>query len=269
MLLPYSAFSEIEYIFDDQNNARYDSGVLKVQKRLGAGLTLLSVFTWSAKQFDGSFAGVGSSLNGAPNGNPQNPYNVAAEYSQSIISAPYRLATSISYELPIGKGKWLLNNDSKVVEYLLGGWSVNGVSVYQSGFALPIAQNDTNSPYGYDAMRPNATGSNPATSGSVENRLSDYLNLAAFSVAPQGTFGNVSRTLPVYGPGTKNWDLSVFKSVTFKERFKGQFRAEALNAFNTPLFHSPQTNISSGSFGQITGQDNFSRQLQLAIRFPF
>ena len=50
---------------------------------------------------------------------------------------------------------------------------------------------------------------------------------------------------------------------------KAQFRAEALNAFNSPYFYSPNTNFSSGTFGQITGQANFSRQLQLAIRLTF
>jgi len=125
------------------------------------------------------------------------------------------------------------------------------------------------SPYGYDEMRPNATGVNPNTSGSVESRIYDYVNPAAFSIAPQGTFGNVGRTIPVYGPGEKNWDLSVFKSVTFKERFKAQFRCEALNAFNSPMFYSPNTTVGHGNFGEITGQANFARQLQLALRFTF
>ncbi len=268
LLLPYSAFSNIDYHFDDQNHARYDSMIVKVQKRLGFGLSLLSVFTW-AKNYDGSFAGVGSSLNPAANGAPQNPYDLGAEYSQSQFNAPLRLATAISYELPIGKGKLLLNNANKVVEYALGGWSVNGVSVYQTGFPLLIGQDDSNAQYGYEAMRPNATGVNPATSGSVESRIYDYLNPAAFSIAPQGTFGNVARSIPVYGPGTKNWDLSVFKSVSIKERFKAQFRCEALNAFNSPQFTSPNTNVSSGAFGQIYNQANFARQLQLALRFTF
>jgi hypothetical protein len=103
----------------------------------------------------------------------------------------------------------------------------------------------------------------------VVSRLNDYINAAAFSLAPQGTFGNTPRTLGVRGPGQKNWDLSVFKSFNISERFKAQFRAEALNAFNSPIFHTPDTNLNDGSFGVINTMDNFARQLQLAIRVTF
>jgi hypothetical protein len=50
---------------------------------------------------------------------------------------------------------------------------------------------------------------------------------------------------------------------------KAQFRTEALNAMNTPLFYGPNTSFGSASFGKITSQANFSRQLQLALRFSF
>jgi hypothetical protein len=63
--------------------------------------------------------------------------------------------------------------------------------------------------------------------------------------------------------------MSVFKNFAIKERVNAQFRCEALNAFNSPYFYSPNTNFSSGTFGQITGQANFSRQLQLAIRVTY
>jgi hypothetical protein len=63
--------------------------------------------------------------------------------------------------------------------------------------------------------------------------------------------------------------MSFFKNFTITERAKAQFRAEALNAFNSPLFHSPDTNLSDGTFGVISTTDNFARQLQLAIRFTF
>jgi hypothetical protein len=172
--------------------------------------------------------------------------------------------------LPFGKGQKYLGSSSRLLDTVIGGWAVNGVSVYQTGFPLQIYQNDTNSLYGYGAQRPNETSVSPGTSGSVEHRLYDYINPAAFTAAAQGTFGNTPRTLgSLRGPGQKNWDLSIFKNFSITEKAKAQFRAEALNAFNSPLFHSPNTNFSSGTFGQINSQDNFARQLQLAIRFTF
>ncbi len=105
-----------------------------------------------------------------------------------------------------------------------------------------------------------------------------YINAAAFSLAPAYTFGNVSRSIPAFGPGMASWDVSVFKTVTIKERVKAQFRAEALNAFNTPEFGNPiqqfqgvnaSTGKPVGPFGQITAQMNIPRELQLGLRFSF
>jgi trimeric autotransporter adhesin len=268
LLLPHPAYTEIEEIYGDQNHASYNSMVIKAQKRFSHGLTFLSTLTVS-KNRDESSGGVGSFLNGGAQGAPQNPYNTAAEYSLSNIDTPIRWATAITYELPVGKGKPFLGNANRLVDLAIGGWSVNAVSVYETGFPLQVYQTDANSAYGYDAQRPNLTGSAIGTSGSVEARLNDYLNTAAFSLAPQATFGNAPRTVGVRGPGQKNWDLSVFKNFSITERAKAQFRAEALNAFNSPLFLAPNTNLSNGDFGVISGQANFSRQLQLAIRFTF
>ena len=107
------------------------------------------------------------------------------------------------------------------------------------------------------------------TSGSLGDRLNNYINPAAFSTAPQFTFGNLSRTIDMRGPGQVNWDMSVFKNVMIKEKLKAQFRCEALNATNTPLFYGPNVSYGSSAFGKITTQANFSRQLQLALRFSF
>jgi hypothetical protein len=268
LLLPFPAYTGINEIFGDNNHASYNSMVLKAQKRFSHGLTFLSTFTWS-KNMDESSGGVGTSLNGGAQGAPQNPYDTAAEYSLSNVDTPLRWATSISYQLPIGRGKDLWNVSNRFVDYLVGGWVINTVSVYETGFPLQIYQTNLNSAYGYGAQRPNSTSTAPGTSGSVEQRLNDYINPAAFSLAPQGTFGNTPRTIGLRGPGEKNWDLSVFKNFDFTETVRAQFRAEALNAFNSPYFYSPNTNFSSGSFGQITGQANFSRQMQLAIRLTF
>jgi hypothetical protein len=267
LLLPFSAFGSVSETYNDYNHARYDAGIVKVQKRFSKGLTFLSTLTYSRNN-DASSGGVGNGTLNSGGGGPQNPYNVAAEYSRSNFDTPLRFSTSFSYELPFGKGKMFANN-SKALDYAVGGWSVNAVSVFQTGFPLQVTENNNNSAYGYAVQRPNATGISPITSGSLEQRLNNYLNPAAFSISPQFTFGNLSRTIPVYGPGQVNWDASIFKSVTIREKLKAQFRLEALNATNTPLFGAPSLNLSTSSFGKITNQVNFSRQLQMALRFSF
>jgi hypothetical protein len=267
LLFPYPTFSTINYLYNDSSHARYDSLVGKVQKRMSMGLTLLSTFTWS-RNYDISSGGAGNFLN-AGNTGPQNPYNMAAEYGLSNVDAPLRWTSAVTYELPFGKGKTMLSS-SKALDYVVGGWSVNAINVYQSGFPLQITQStNNNSVFGYASQRPNATGVSPFTSGSLEDRLSNYINPAAFSTAPRGTFGNLARTLDMRGPGQANWDLSIFKTFTIAERFKGQFRAESLNAFNTPMFAAPNTSLGSSSFGRITSQVNFARMMQLGIRLFF
>ncbi len=267
LLLPYPTYSQITKLFSDNNKAKYYSMVAKVQKSFGKGLSLLSTFTW-ARNWDESGGGPGNTLNSGNKG-PQNPYDMGSEYAFSNIDTPMRWSTAVSYELPVGKGKALLKNGG-VMNYIAGGWVVNAVSVYQTGFPLQVSQaTNYNSAFGYASQRPNATGVSPVTSGSLTDRLNNYINAAAFSTAPQFTFGNVARTIDMRGPGQANWDLSVFKNVTIKETFKAQFRCEALNAFNTPLFYGPSVSFGSSSFGKITSQANFSRQLQLALRFSF
>lgn len=91
----------------------------------------------------------------------------------------------------------------------------------------------------------------------------------AFTTASQFTFGNVPRTLSDRSPGTINWDLSLLKTFTVMERFKGQFRAEATNALNTPQFNGPNTAFGNVNFGRITQQANFPRYIQLGVRVTF
>lgn len=266
LLLPYPAYSAISQLFDDNNKAKYYSLVVKAQKRLSKGLGLLTTLTWS-RNWDESGGGPGNTLNSGSKG-PQNPYNMAAEYAFSNIDTPLRWSTAISYDLPVGKGHALASHGP--MNYIVGGWVLNAVTIYQTGFPLQISQaTNFNSAFGYASQRPNATGTSPVTSGSLEQRLNNYINPAAFSSAPQFTFGNVGRTIDMRGPGQANWDMSVFKNVTIKEVLKAQFRCEALNAFNTPLFYGPGVSFGSSSFGKITSQANFSRQLQLALRFSF
>jgi len=244
----------------DLNSARYDSLVLKAQKRMSAGLTFLGSWTWS-KNLDGSFGATNYFITSSTS--PQDAYNLPAEYGLAIVNSPSSFKAAASYELPFRTGNTILKQ-------VAGGWQINAVSLIQTGFPLAITQDTNfNSVIGAGVQRPNATGISPVTSGRVQDRLDGYLDPKAFSTAPQFTFGNVSRTIGYRGPGTRNLDLSLMKTFTIKERFHGQFRAETLNAFNTPVFNGPNTSFGNASFGKIIQQGNFGRLIQLGVRMTF
>ena len=272
LLRPFPEYSTIGALVNTAS-ARYDSMVFKAQKRLSSGLTFLSTFTWS-KNIDNAFgANASNSFNtfsASPPTQPQDYYNLAAERSLAVVDTPVRYTTTVTYGLPFGKGKPFLH-DSKFLDFVVGGWQLNATVIYQTGFPLTIYQQNLNSNIGTGGQRPNATGIGPSVAGGVEQRVGGYINPAAFSQAPAFTFGNVARTIPYRGPGMKNWDSSLFKDFQIRERLKGQFRAEALNSFNSPLFANPNTQYIPGnaSFGKLTYQANFPRLLQLGVRFYF
>jgi len=213
---------------------------------------------------DASNAGAGNTFSSQPT-TAQDNYNRAAEWSLSTINTPARWTSAVNYELPFGTGKKFLHN-GRMLDAAVGGWAINFQTTMQTGFPLAISQNNLNSVIGTSNQRPNATGISPVTSGSLEDRLSGYISKAAFSTAPQFTYGSLGRTLTMRGPGIADTDFSLFKSYAF-EKVKAQFRAEVFNLTNTPQFYGPNTNINSSTFGQITQQANFSRIFQLGVRF--
>ena len=187
-------------------------------------------------------------------------YNLRDEYGLSAQNTPHRFSMAVTYELPF-------RSANRALHYVAAGWSVNVVSVLQSGYPLSITQPNNNSVIGASYQRPNATGLSPEVSGTFGQRIDGWINPAAFSLAPQFTFGNVSRTNALRGPGQTSWDVSVFKTFAIYERFKAQFRAESLNVTNTPVFYGPNTTYTNPQFGVITSQANYPRLIQLGVRF--
>jgi hypothetical protein len=81
-------------------------------------------------------------------------------------------------------------------------------------------------------------------------------------------FGNTSRTSPdLRGLGSRDFDASLFKRVYFKEAANVEFRMEAFNAFNHPVWNGPGTTVNTpGAFGVVNTKGGQRRQVQLALR---
>jgi hypothetical protein len=85
---------------------------------------------------------------------------------------------------------------------------------------------------------------NPGTGSS-----NPYNRLNAAMVAPPqvGSVGLESGMNYMTGPGINNWDLSIQKEFSVKERLKFQFRVDAFNAFNHTQFSGYNTSVSYAS----------------------
>lgn len=268
-LLPFPQFQAIT---DSISIARSDYNALdvKVQKRFSRGVTLLTGYTWSSN-WDNIWGAYGSAntLNPGNNG-PQDIYDISKEYARATNDIPNRFTLSGTFELPFGHGKRFLGGANRFLDLAVGGWKFNDITILQNGGPLAVTQTNANSALGNSTQRPTLVpGVDPCYSGRPEDRLNKYFNTAAFTVTPQFSYGNQARSIQCKGPGYINSDLSLNKNFRVTERVNIEFRAEALNAFNTPQFNGPALSISAASAGQITGTLGFPRLMQMGGRLTF
>jgi hypothetical protein len=198
----------------------------------------------------------------------QDPYNTAADKSVSAYDLTHIFSTSVVYELPFGKGKKLTSH-SAVLDYVVGGWQTNAIVSLHSGtpYTLGVAgdiANTGNSNNGGFYERLNVIGNpkldNPTTA--------QWFNTKAFAVPASFTYGNLGRNT-LRTNWSRNLDLSLFRDFRVRELMSLQFRAEAFNLTNTPVWGTPVANFSNANFGRVLSVANSPRQLQLALKLRF
>jgi len=253
LLRPFPQFTTINPLFSSGASSTYHSLQVSASKRLSHGMQFQAAFTW-AKDLDN-----GQSY--------QDSYNVNGERGLADIDIARRLVASYVYELPFGRGRHFGKNAPPAVNWLLGGWQFNGITTFQTGTPIAISATNTTGIF-TEAIRANNNGTSGRLDGPVDQRLNAYFDKTVFSQPAPFTFGNLSpRVSDIRNDGIRNFDLSMFKDFSPLERVRIQFRAEFLNAFNTPRFGGPNTTVTSSSFGIITSQANSPRQTQFGLKF--
>lgn len=270
LLRPYPQYQALGAIRKPQGNSLYHAFTLKVEKRYSSGLGLLVSYT-GGKLIDDTSTTVNFL---GPGGNKQDYYNRQAERAVSVQEVSSRFVASFNYDLPFGRKRKLFSSMPAALDYVLGGWQVNGIVTLQTGTPLVITQNQNNTGLGSSSQRPNNNGTSAylgSDGRTLDQQITQWFNTDVFSIAPAFTFGNVGRTLPnVRRPGTRNIDFSFFKNLRFNEdRFTVQFRAEAFNAFNTTQLGEPGTVVGTANFGTIGSTAINPRQVQVAVKVIF
>jgi len=98
--------------------------------------------------------------------------------------------------------------------------------------------------------------------------VQQWFNTAAFARPNAFTYGNAGRNI-VFGPGIFNTDASLIRNFSLGGLRSLQFRLEAFNLFNNPVWGDPVMAMSSPLFGAINSTRTPMRELQLGVKFSF
>jgi hypothetical protein len=245
-------------------NSSFNSMQVTYLNRLASGFDVQAAYTFahSIDNSSGNTNAVGI----------QNATNLHWFRGNSDFDVRHQFVLSWSYELPFGHGKKFVSGAHGGMQALVGGWQLNSIDTFATGspFTPVMVSSQLNS--GSTVQWPNRIGS-----GAVSNpTINAWFNVADFQSPGSYVFGNSGRNI-LFGPGTTQFDLSLFKNVAFNESGSRhlQFRAEAFNALNTPQFNNPNAQIGNTAAGTITSAgapllyQRTSRQLQLALKLYF
>jgi hypothetical protein len=270
LLRPYPQYDGVNAFRVPGAKSIYHAMTLRLDKRFGNGISLLSAYTWG-KLLDDASTTVGF-LGQA--GTQQNAYDRASDWSISSQDIRHRFVTSFVYDLPFGRDQKFGSGWNGAANWLFGGWQVNGILTFQSGLPLIITQGVNNTNLFSPSQRPTWTGADPnIDSGGLSKteHIQQWFDTSVFSVTPAFQFGNTPRVMPnLRADGVKNLDLSVFKNNRFRGgKWNAQIRLEAFNVLNRVQFSAPNTQVGNSNFGVVSAQANAPRQIQLAVKLLF
>ena len=261
LLTPFPQYPGARLPRQGWGNSNYHSFQTRLEQRFAAGTSFMVAYTFAKTISDGGDdVWLGS--------NESNAYCRHCDRSVSVYNQTHRLVTNFTYELPFGRDKRFGGSWSKALDAILGQWQINGIGTLNSGLPLRMRINQNTSRSFGGGQRPDSTGRS-AELGSAKT-LNRWFDTEQFVRPAQFTFGDVGRVHPTLRSDfIEALDFSVFKNFRYGERWKFQFRAEAFNVFNHPVFGSPNTVFGNPNFGRVVSQATAPRQIQLALRLQF
>jgi hypothetical protein len=256
--------------------SNYHAVTASVNKRFSQGLQFQSSYTFARNLSNGG-GYAPTAFASEAGGSVSDRFNLGLDYGNVAFTRRNRFLTTFLYDLPFGRGKTLFKSVNGVVDQIVGGWEVAGVLLFQSGPFLtatvpgPDPQGN-NFPNVIGDVRPDMVSG--VSLYPTNQTLAKWLNLGAFSVPKDniGRFGNAP-VGNIVGPGTQAVSVSLMKSISFAERVRFQFGAQAANLFNHPNYAPPNTSFNTASFGTISNVQSAEgagpRVIQGTARFTF
>src|SRR5260370_186715 len=172
---------------------------------------------------------------------PQDDNVLRADRGRSYTDARHNAVFSYIYELPFGSGRHFLNQGG-VVNKVIGGWQMSGVTLLQSGFPFSIGTGRDLAGTGTLNERPdrvcNGTSNHPTVDQWFDTSCFTTQFMEAALAAGQPRFGNAGRNI-LDEPGWDVWDVNFSKSTSITERFRTNRPVQMHNTSNHHRFHRP------------------------------
>ena len=247
------------FIVDNSTKTWYDSGVIELRRRLSTGLRFQASYVWSKAR---SNAYASSSVVFA--GFTQRPNGLDLAKNVQAFDIRHQFKFDATYDLPFGSGRTFFSGANRLVNSLIGGWTILPTIRWQSGspFSLGNVQlvgmtvkelqkeikvrkgpnvvtflpDDIilNTQRAFDISVSSPTGYGTTYGGAPTGRF----------IAPAGYGNCIQRysgecgfnNLILYGPSFFKFDVTVSKKFLIDEKRNIELRATFLDALNMPNF---------------------------------
>ncbi len=232
----YSAgFKSTITSYQPYSESNYNGLIASLQGRMKNGLQLQLSYTFSKAMDDATAEVFATSL--TPR-RPQNPTNIAADYSRSALDHTHRLTLEADYDFHAFKGSnWIMRN-------LVANWTFVPIYTYESpeyatvlngGNALILPSSD-GAYLGRPIVNPNGVKNTVSAVTPVMNGTNvvgyTATNPNAYYIqAGAGTLPNASRNT-LAGRPTDNLDFAAFKRFSVRERYSLEFGGQVFNVLN-------------------------------------
>ena len=287
-----SLFSNTEPI----GSSNYNSLIVKLDKRLSGGgaltkgLSILTSFTYSRDMGATGFLNNTAPSSGSAGGGRLDDKPI---YAINGNDRKFVFAFSGIWGLPIGKGGLFFNNAKGAFGQLINDWKLDWIFKHASGTPINIPNTFIFDCPNHPSYLPDSGHQNYGQwlyneSPGCFTLIQGTPTATARTGNPYAPITQVPRVSSVRAPWAPQLAMAMSKDFRIREGWRLQFKAEAFNVTNTPIFGGPSTanpntavtprpdRAPAGKPGSCDGygcigqnQLNFPRQMQLSLKFIF
>ena len=247
-----------------RSKTQYDSLQVALNKPFTHGLLVKGAYTLSKAKNE-------TDADGRATLTWNTPSELWRNWAPAGFDRRHNFQLGFVYQLP-GHSTGRYDN---AVQAIVGDWALTGTMALFSGTPFTVTASGTSLNTPANTQVADLTGS-----FKVLDKIGSsgaWFDTTQFGQPTGVRFGGTGRN-QFYGPGGFNLDLGIFRSFPLGGQRRLEARITAGNILNTPVFANPQGNITSGTFGQITGIAGgtaltnaayVERTVVLGVRFSF